>query len=77
MAIICDRCKKTNTEFSKFKMSVDISSAKNRMKFSGSSWIKRVVVRYVNALLNTKIDVDVNICQTCQSRMFRKLDESK
>lgn len=62
---------------SSFNVDIDLSKVKNRMSFSGSSWIKRVVMRYVNALLNTELTAAINVCQTCQSRMFRKLDKDK
>lgn len=72
---LCDRCGKTNMEFSTFTVETDLDQVKNRVTFSGSSWIKRVVQRYVNALLDTKVSKEVNVCQTCQSLMFRNLDK--
>ena len=75
--MICSRCSEKNSEFSSFKVNVDLSAVKNRVTFRGSSWVRRLVTRYVNAVLNTDLEVDVNVCQTCQSRMFRKLDKNK
>lgn len=73
--MICDRCNKPNTEFSHFVIEVDLEQVKDRVQFSGSSWLKRVVTRYVNRLLGTHITRKVSICQSCQSKMFRNLDK--
>lgn len=73
----CDRCNQPNTEFSEFTIEVDISELKHKVNINSSSWIKKVVIRYVNALLNTKLTKSINVCQTCQSIMFRKLDKNK
>jgi ribosomal protein L37AE/L43A len=75
MEHVCDRCGKENTEYSSFKVKVDISEVKNRVKFNGSSYLKRVIKRYVNALLNTEIETEIKVCQKCQSEMFRRLDK--
>ena len=64
---ICDRCGNTNTEFSEFTMKVDLSPLKDRLR--------RFLLRYINKLLGAELEVDVKICQTCQSKMFRKLDK--
>ena len=74
--MICDRCGKTNTEFRSFEILVDISEAKNGVNFKVSNWIREVFMRYINALLNTKITREVNVCQSCISKMFRKLDKN-
>ena len=73
----CDRCKLGNTEFSEFDMDVSLDPVKNRTTIEGSSWVKRLVIRYVNRLLGTDLVVKVKVCQTCQSKMFRKLDKDK
>lgn len=74
---LCDRCSKTNTEFSEFDITIDLESVKDRSKFSGSSWIRKVVIRYISRLLDKPLRRTVTICQTCSSQMFRKLDKDK
>ena len=73
----CSRCGKGNTEFSSFSVDVDLSSIREKIHIKSNSWIKKVLIRYLNMLLRTDIDVEVYICQSCMSKMFRKLDRNK
>jgi len=73
----CSRCGKGNTEFSSFSVDVDLSSIREKIHIKSNSWIKKVLIRYLNILLRTDIDVEVHICQSCMSKMFRKLDKNK
>ena len=75
--IVCTRCNKPNTEFSTFTNSVSLTPVVGRIGFKPDSWVKRVVYRYINALTEDNLETEINICQKCQSLMFRKLDKNK
>jgi len=73
----CDKCGKENTEFSSFSMNVDLSPIREKIHIKSNNWVKRILIRYLNLLLKTDLEVEVNICQSCMSKMFRKLDKNK
>jgi len=61
--IRCSRCNVTNTEFSTFSTHTSIN-------YDGA--IKTAIAKLLG-----KGDVDINICQKCQSLMFRGEDQVK
>jgi hypothetical protein len=73
----CDRCNKTNSEFSTFDVRVSLDEVAQRSRFNGSSWTRRLFKKYLGVLLKDPVTKTVNVCQTCTSRMLRKLDKDK
>ena len=75
--LTCNRCGKTNTEFSTFPVNVSLKPVMNRIGFKPNSWVKRIVYRYVTLLIDDDLVENIHICQRCQSEMFRKLDKNR
>jgi hypothetical protein len=73
----CNRCGKSNTEYSRFTTNVGLSKLTDKVKFRCSSWVRKVVKRYVAVLARGGVDTEIVICQRCQSTMFRGLDKDK
>ena len=66
----CSRCGEDNTEFSRFLVTQKIEDT----CVEPSGWITWLVGRLLGKLT---VIVQVDVCQRCQSRMFRGLDKNK
>ena len=69
--IRCDKCGKKNTEFITFTHEVDLDDVYERITFKPTTYLKQVVLRYIRRLLDSPLEQEVNICQTCVSKGFR------
>jgi hypothetical protein len=67
----CTVCSKTNTELAQFKQEIPGSLFLKYINFKPDTTIKKLVYRYVTALLKKSVTVDVYVCQGCTSKIFR------
>jgi len=70
----CSRCGKTNTEFKSFKTDIDLRPMKKRVRIVNLGYVRKLIIRYVNMLLSTELEVEIKVCQSCVSKMLRSCD---
>jgi len=69
--MICSRCGQTNTEFSTYWVLKKVKD----IQLAQCGWKARCIGKLFKLFKEVEIITEVDICQSCTSKMFRKLDK--
>ena len=73
----CDICGNTNSELATFKKTINGSFLNKHIGIKPTSYVKKIVLRYIRLLLKKEEEIEINVCQSCTSKIFRSYNKAK